>query len=230
MIPLRDDNPTRRTPVVTVALILANLAVFAYEISLPREALESFVVRMGVIPAEFTTGISLPPALPLPLTLFTSMFLHGGLMHLGGNMLYLWIFGNNIEEATGPFRFIVFYLASGLAAAFTQIAASPRSEIPMIGASGAIAGVLGAYMLLYPHARVLTLVPILFFIRIVHLPALLVLGFWFVYQIALSGMTDPHMGGVAFFAHIGGFVAGMILIWPLRRPRAGRARRVIRED
>ena len=223
MIPLHDDNPSRRPPIVTILLLLTNVAFFLYELSLPRRSLDTFIHTMGVIPAEFTSDLRLDPHIPLPLTLLTSMFLHGGAVHLAGNMLYLWIFGNNVEDATGHVRFLIFYVACGVGAAATQIGSAPGSTIPMIGASGAIAGVLGAYMLLYPRARVLTLVPILFILRLMYLPAIVVLGLWFVYQILLSGMSDPDRGGVAFFAHIGGFVAGMILIWPLRR-RGGRRR------
>ena len=229
MIPLRDDNPTRTTPFVTVALLLANIVVFIYEVLLPPEAGQALIYQMGLIPAEITTGASFHPEFPLPLTVFTSMFLHGGWFHLGSNMLFLWIFGNNIEDASGHFRFLVFYLLCGIAAAGTQVIATPASEIPMVGASGAIAGVLGAYMLLYPHARVLTLVPIFIFIRIMYLPAVVVLGLWFVLQILLSSSSRSGAGGVAFFAHIGGFVAGMILIWFFRRPRRSRPA-IVREE
>jgi membrane associated rhomboid family serine protease len=167
------------------------------------------------------TDASLPAELvrvPAAMTLLTSMFLHGGVMHLAGNMLYLWVFGNNIEDACGHVRFALFYLLCGLAAAFAQALPDPASEIPMIGASGAISGVLGAYLLLFPHARVYTLVPLglVFFTTI---KAGWLLGFWFVFQL-LSGIgSDPAQGGVAFWAHIGGFVAGMALIWPFRESR-----------
>lgn len=226
MIPLRDDNPTRSTPFLTVVLIAANVLVYLYEMTLPPDALRAFVMQLGVIPSELTVGGGGGSDLPFAATLFTSMFLHGSLMHLAGNMLYLWIFGNNIEDSAGPVRYLIFYLACGVAAAATQIAASPRSDVPMIGASGAIAGVLGAYAVLFPHARVLTLVPIFIIIRLVYLPAIVVLGLWFLYQILLSSADTPADGGVAFFAHIGGFVAGMILIWPMRRRRPARPRRV----
>ncbi len=225
MIPLKDDNPTSRPPIVTVGLIALNIIAFAYEMLLPPQARAAMIIQMGLIPAEVTSGISVGPEFPLPLTLFTSMFLHGGLLHLAGNMLYLWVFGNNVEDQTGHVRFLAFYLLCGVAAAGTQIAASPNSEIPMIGASGAIAGVLGAYMLMFPHARVLTLVPIFIFIRLMYLPAVVVLGLWFLYQILLSASAGQGAGGgVAFFAHIGGFVAGMLLIWVFRKSRARRRR------
>ncbi|HET6372199.1 MAG TPA: rhomboid family intramembrane serine protease [Candidatus Polarisedimenticolia bacterium] len=223
MIPLKDDNPTLTTPFVTVGLVILNVAAFLYQMSLPEQARVEMIMRLGVIPAAFTTDQSVHAGVPLPLTLFTSMFLHGGWMHLLGNMLYLWIFGNNIEDVVGHIGFVLFYLLCGLAAVGTQIAAGPDSSLPMIGASGAIAGVLGAYMLLFPRARVLTIVPIFIFIRMMYLPAFILLGLWFVYQILLSGAEDPIGGGVAFFAHIGGFVAGMLLIWVFRktpRPRA----------
>lgn len=190
-----------------------NILVFIYEAQLPPEALQGLIFQMGLIPAEVTTGASAA-------NLLTSMFLHGGVLHLAGNMLYLFIFGNNVEDSTGHFRFLVFYILCGLGAASMQIAASPASETPMIGASGAIAGVLGAYMLLFPKARVLTLVPIFFFIQMIHVPAIVVLGIWFVYQILLSAATPAGSGGVAFFAHIGGFVAGLVLIWIFKKPRA----------
>jgi len=223
MIPLKDDNPTRTTPFVTWGIVAANIAVFIYELGLGDEGLRVLVFRMGLIPAE-VTGAVRAGGMGLPLTPFTSMFLHGGFLHLAGNMLYLWIFGNNIEDQTGHLRFLVFYLLCGLVAAGTQVAWSPASQVPMIGASGAIAGVLGAYMLLFPRARVLTLVPIFIFIQLIYLPAILVLGIWFLYQILLSRMADPVQGGVAFYAHIGGFVGGMVLIWLFRRRRPRRGR------
>jgi membrane associated rhomboid family serine protease len=159
--------------------------------------------------------------------MLTSMFLHAGLLHLAGNMLFLWVFGNNVEDETGHFGFLIFYLICGAAAASTQIIALPRSTLPMVGASGAIAGVLGAYMVLFPRSRILTLVPIFIFVRLMYLPAVVVLGLWFLYQVLLSGtvgMGDESGGGsgggVAFYAHIGGFVCGMLLVWLFRRPRA----------
>lgn len=220
MIPLKDDNPARTFPVVTIGLLALNVLAFIYESRLPEPAQTALILQMGLIPAEITTGRPLGPEFPMLLTLFTSMFLHGGLLHLGGNMLYLYIFGKNVEDATGHFSFLIFYLLCGLLAAATQVWAAPASTVPMIGASGAIAGVLGAYMLLFPRARVLTIVPIFIFVRLMYLPAVLVLGLWFVYQILLSGSAlDGSSGGVAFFAHIGGFVAGMALIWFFRKSR-----------
>ncbi|UCE22954.1 MAG: rhomboid family intramembrane serine protease [Candidatus Aminicenantes bacterium] len=204
-IPLKDENPTQRFPVVTVVLITLNILVFLYQIFSP-EGLQYFIYRMGAIPYEIThfTTISHLPRISPPLTLLTSLFLHGSFFHLFGNMLYLWIFGNNIEDFLGPFRYILFYLLSGLGASFFHIIFHPSSRIPMIGASGAIAGVLGAYFLLYPGARVLSLV----FIWIIPVPAFFILGLWFVAQVMNIGIG----GGVAWFAHVGGFLIGIALI------------------
>lgn len=222
MIPLKDDHPSRTVPLVTVAFLAANVLVFVHEATLPAEALRAFVFRMGVVPTEIVGGAQLDRGFPAPVTLLTSMFVHGGLAHLLGNMLYLWIFGNNVEDVTGHVGFAAFYLLCGLAAAATQIAVLPGSPVPMVGASGAIAGVLGAYMVLFPRARVLTLVPIIILIRLVWLPAGLLLGLWFLMQVVMSG--GPAGAGVAFHAHIGGFVAGLVLIWIFRRrvPRSAR--------
>jgi len=226
MIPLKVHNPPRTLPVVTVGLMAINILAFVYEVGLGPEEQALLVREMGLVPAEFTAGADPGSHVPVPATLLTSMFLHASLLHLLGNMLYLWVFGNNVEDATGHLGFLVFYVGCGLAAAATQIAASPFSDVPMIGASGAIAGVLGAYMLLYPRSRVLTLVPIFIFLRLMYLPAIVVLGLWFLYQILLSGAEAPEGGGIAFFAHIGGFIAGMILVWIFRRPRDQRERRI----
>jgi rhomboid family protein len=218
MIPLHDDNPTRRQPIVTIALIVTCVLVYLWQSSLgPRQGAAA-VYSFGFIPAVVLGDATLPANLaviPAGLTLFTSMFLHGGFMHLAGNMLYLWVFGNNIEDVCGHGRYILFYLLCGSAAAFAQALPNPGSEIPMIGASGAISGVLGAYLVLFPHARVYTLVPlgIVFFARI---KAGWLLGFWFVFQL-LSGLgSSSAEGGVAFWAHVGGFLAGVPLIWLLR--------------
>ena len=220
MIPLKDDNPTQSFPAVTLLLIAANLAVFVWELLLPAAQRQEAIVRMAVIPFEITQRpFGLDRLLHNGLTLMTAMFLHGGLLHLGGNMLYLWIFGNNIEDATGHGRFLIFYLLCGIAASFAQVAAHPASKLPMVGASGAIAGVLGAYLVLFPTARVLTLMVFFFFVRVVPIPALIVLGFWLLLQLLSAG--DGVGGGVAWFAHIGGFLAGLALIVPFRskRPR-----------
>jgi membrane associated rhomboid family serine protease len=217
MIPLRDINPRRRFPLITLALILLNVVVFVYELLLPSEsALNSLVFTWGLVPYRLA---QLDPRSII--TIFTSMFMHSGFMHIAGNMLYLWIFGDNIESALGSFRFTVFYLLCGLGAALGQVLIDPASEVPMIGASGAISGVLGAYLLLYPRVEVETLLILGYFVRLVRMPALVVLGFWIILQL-FSGLASLGMdasGGVAFFAHVGGFVAGLVLVLLLRRRR-----------
>jgi membrane associated rhomboid family serine protease len=215
MIPLHDDNPTELAPVLTIGLIVACVLVFLWQNSLAEEASVRAIYSFGLIPAVLFDHVELPAALakvPTTATLFTSMFMHGGWMHLGGNLLYLWIFGNNIEDRLGHGRFIIFYLLCGIAAALAQALPDTSSQIPMVGASGAISGVLGAYLLLYPRARVLVLIPLGIIFYTVRLPALAVLGFWFVLQLISSLAAEPGQGGVAFGAHIGGFVAGMVLL------------------
>lgn len=215
MIPLRDDNPTRIKPVLTVTLIAVNCLVFLYQLSLGPRAGRLFLFQFGAIPSVIVGSAALPAhvgAVPPIASIFTSMFLHGSLLHLAGNMLYLWIFGNNIEEALGRFRFIVFYLVCGVAAAMVHIFSNVDSTIPTIGASGAISGVLGAYLMLYPRAQVLTLVPFFFFIQLVYIPAGIVLSLWFVLQLAYGSLGQAAGGGVAWWAHVGGFLAGMILV------------------
>jgi membrane associated rhomboid family serine protease len=223
MIPLRDDNPTTLKPVITVGLIVLCTLVFFWQLSLGVRA-EAVVQALGVMPAALFGNLSLPPELrqvPPALTVVTSMFLHGGWMHLIGNMLYLWIFGNNVEDAMGHGRFVLFYLLCGVVAVLAQAIPAPDSSIPMIGASGAISGVLGAYLLLYPHARVLVLIPLGYFSRMVYLPAKVVLGFWFLLQLLSTLLADPNQPGVAFGAHAGGFVAGMLLIPLFKRREIG---------
>src|SRR3989339_1220397 len=205
MIPIRDENPTRRTPYVTVLLIAANCVVFIREMMLPPELLEGFIGQFAAIPSQVMTNNPLNWV-----TLISSMFLHGGIAHLLGNMLYLWIFGNNIEDRLGHIGFTAFYLLGGIAAALTHIIMQPDSNIPMIGASGAISAVLGAYMIAYPRARIVLLIWFLLFIRFVRVTAFLVLGVWFIMQI--SGILQPSSQGIAWYAHIGGFAAGIILI------------------
>ncbi|MFQ5884591.1 MAG: rhomboid family intramembrane serine protease [Thermoplasmata archaeon] len=209
MIPLKDENPSRTFPAVTVTLIVINMVVFFYEVSLGRNV-EQFVYRMGATPYNIVhVGLSAYP------TLFTSMFIHGGWEHVLGNMLYLWIFGDNVEDFLGRIRFIIFYLFCGVVASFAHILTQAGSQIPTIGASGAISGVLGGYILLYPKARVLTLIPLGYFIRLVRLPAVAVLGMWILIQLFSGFASLPGAGargGVAFFAHIGGFVVGLVLI------------------
>ena len=218
MIPLKDENPTETFPFVTILFIVMNAAVFAYEMFLGETNIEPFVRTMAVVPVEIGRGLAVRE---YP-TLLTSLFLHGGLLHLLGNMLYLWIFGNNIEDALGHFRFILFYLLCGALASVTHIVLNASSNVPVIGASGAISGVLGAYLILYPRARVLTLVPLFFFIRIIRLPAFVIIGMWIVFQIVQglpSLAADSAGGGVAWFAHIGGFFAGIALLPLFIRPR-----------
>jgi membrane associated rhomboid family serine protease len=211
VLPLRDFIPTRRFPVVTVSIIVVNVVVFAYELLAEAGGtLEQAFYTMGVVPFEVTNNLSLAVAL----SFITSMFLHGGFMHILSNMLYLWIFGNNVEDTMGRVRFLVFYLLTGSAASLAQVLANPDSAVPTIGASGAIAGVLGAYIVLFPNARVQTLIFLGYFVRSAQLPALLVLGFWFILQLfnGLLSFGMMQMGGVAWFAHIGGFVAGLVLV------------------
>ena len=236
MFPLKDNIPTRRFPYLTVVIIVANVLVFFLfekaRLSLAGASIdESRVIEFGAIPYEIShpgTGCAPrgqelecgrgldPDGPPTILTLFSSMFMHGGILHLAGNMLFLWIFGNNIEDSMGRVRFVVFYLAGGLIALAAQTGINPTSPVPTIGASGAVAAVLGGYALLYPRARVITLILIIFFITFVELPALLVLGLWFVIQLlyGTAELAQPvgEGGGVAYFAHIGGFVFGLLLI------------------
>jgi membrane associated rhomboid family serine protease len=208
-IPLKDDNPTQRVPYVTVLLIALNCLIFFYQV-FSINGLEYSIIKMGVIPYEIThlTTISGIPRISPPLTLLTSLFIHGSLFHLLGNMLYLWIFGNNIEDHLGATRFILFYFVSGLGASMVHILFNFNSTTPVIGASGAIAGILGAYLILFPHAKVLTFVFLIFIIRIIPIPAAFVLGLWFFGQLLNVGLG----GGVAWFAHIGGFLLGIVLI------------------
>jgi len=217
MIPLRDDNPITITPVVTWALIAVNVLVFFYQVSLGPNAGQRFVFQFGAIPAVIVGERDLPAGLavvPSEMSLFTSMFLHGGWMHLIGNMWFLWIFGNNIEEAMGHVRFIVFYVLCGFLASASHIFAYPDSVIPTIGASGAIAGALGAYIMLYPRARVWTLIFLFFFIRLMYIPAWVVLGGWVFLQFLNGSMAagTQNSGGIAFWAHVGGFIAGVLLV------------------
>ncbi len=221
MIPFHDDNPTEITPVVTISFIVACVLVFLYELSLPPQFGELFFFKYGAIPAVVFGHAQLPPevgGLPAYATLITSMFLHGGWMHLIGNMLYLWIFGNNIEDVMGHRRFLVFYLLCGILAALSHAFTATDSPVPMVGASGAISGILGAYILLFPRAQVLVLIPLGFFVRLMYVPAGFVLGFWFLLQLISGSVSPGQGGGIAWFAHIGGFVVGMALIGLFKRP------------
>jgi membrane associated rhomboid family serine protease len=212
MIPLRDVIPSRTTPYITVTIIVLNGLAWMYELGVPRELLPTFLQIYGLVPAHFSGS-----------TLITSMFLHGSWSHVIGNMWYLWIFGDNVEDRLGHGRFVAFYLLCGTAAAVGQTMMAPQSLLPMIGASGAIAGVMGAYFVLYPRSRVLTLIPLFIFIRIVELPAIVLLGFWFVMQLfsagAIATTANSAGGGVAFMAHVAGFLAGVLAVFVLR-PRS----------
>ncbi|MBN2071026.1 MAG: rhomboid family intramembrane serine protease [Candidatus Krumholzibacteriota bacterium] len=222
-LPLKDINPTRNRPVITVSLIVINILAYFYQISLGHQG-QALISSLGATPFEITRLKDLTGPIgyylhaegprPIILTLFTSMFLHGSIVHLGGNMLYLWIFGNNIEDILGPLKFLLFYFLGGLTAHAMHIASDPSSLIPTIGASGAIAGILGAYLITYPRARVLTLMFLFIFIRLMVVPAYVIIIFWFVIQL-LSGFASlgGHSGGVAWFAHIGGFLGGIALIF-----------------
>ncbi len=213
MIPLKDENPSRSTPFFMVMILLANIGVFVYSWLLGEIGFAIFLSRFGAIPFELThaTDAISPTPIPLYATLLTSMFIHGDWMHLGGNMLYLWIFGNNIEDLTGHFRFVIFYLFCGVVATLAHVLSDPGSTTPMVGASGAIAGVLGAYLAAFPGARIL----VLMFYFVLRVPALIVLGAWFLIQLVNA---SGGMGGVAWYAHIVGFVVGYILIrWRKRK-------------
>lgn len=221
MIPIRDDNPVHKTPYVTILLLVVNISLFLYQMFIVGGSEgEAFWMKFGAIPFEIThfRELSTTPAYDTPFpnifTLFTSMFLHGGFMHLGGNMLYLWIFGDNIEYIMGSFRFLGFYLLTGIIAALSHIIIDPSSTTPMIGASGAISGILGAYLLKFPKARVQVLIFLFVFITTINVPAIIVLGFWFIMQLmsGYAALGQSTGGGVAWFAHIGGFIAGLILV------------------
>src|SRR4051794_807137 len=230
MLPLRDNIPTSRTPYVTYALIAVNIAVyFLWQrggLSLGDPSSAHYICQLqdyGATPREMphpseqvliATGCPNPPTASPYLTIFTAMFMHGGLLHLGGNMLFLYIFGNNVEDAMGPVKFLIFYLLGGVAALALQVVIDPSSTVPTLGASGAIAGVLGGYILLFPRARVVTVIFIVFFFTILELPAMLVLGFWFVEQalFAANDIGSSSGGGVAYFAHVGGFLFGFLTI------------------
>jgi membrane associated rhomboid family serine protease len=212
LIPYKDDNPTRTAPYLTVGIIVLNVVVFLIQVAF-RSKMELITYNYGAIPHNLVTFESRQPVHPA-LTVFSSMFMHGGLFHLGGNMLYLWIFGNNIEDRLGHVRFLIFYLFCGIFAAYSHAITNAGSTIPMIGASGAVSGILGAYLLLFPRARVHTLLILGFFITTVRIPALIVIGFWafiqFLNGIISSGLQNS--GGVAWFAHVGGFLIGLLTI------------------
>ena len=215
MIPLKDDNPTSSRPTVTYFLIGVCVVVFFMQLGSESYRTGQLFYSYGLIPSVLMGHDQLPLdlyAVPAYMTIFSSMFMHGGFMHLIGNMLYMWIFADNIEDSLGPTNFIIFYFLSGVGAAMAQVLADTSSQIPMVGASGAIGGVLGAYIINYPKAKVLVLIPFGFFSQLIKIKALYVLGFWFVLQFINSSMMSSQGGGVAYAAHIGGFVSGMILI------------------
>ena len=237
MIPLRDTVPSVRFPAVTIGLIVVNAFVFLFELSNTR-GLDAVFYQWGIVPCTFTStcppriripgGFLLLPQHPPYLTILSSMFLHGGWMHIIGNMWSLWIFGDNVEDRMGRAGFLCFYLLSGLAAGVLHIVFNPASRVPTVGASGAIAGVMGAYLLLFPYARVLTLVPVFIFLQTIELPAVFFLGFWFLTNL-LSGIgslaAHTGAGGVAWWAHIGGFLVGLLWALPLRRREARHSQR-----
>lgn len=215
MIPIYDDNPTRSFPWVTITFIVMNVATFVYELSLTAEELHGFFSVYAFTAADFFADPTSPAQL---MTLATAMFLHGGWLHLLGNMLYLWIFGNNIEDRLGRIRFVLFYLLAGAVASLVQAGFGPTSTVPLVGASGAIAGVLGGYVVLFPRARVITLIPIVFYLELAAIPAGFVIGFWFLMQVAqgVGSITAASDGsGVAWWAHVGGFAFGILTLTPL---------------
>jgi membrane associated rhomboid family serine protease len=235
MFPIRDDNPTEMFPFFTLGIIAACVAVWVLVQGggMDEQILISSVCRFGAIPGELTggSGGGLEEGLSCPYggltwtALLTSMFLHGSWMHLIGNMWFLWIFGNNVEDSMGHLRFLAFYLLTGLIAAGAHVISSPGSPVPTVGASGAISAIMGAYAVLYPRARVTTLIVLVIFIRFVALPAWVMLGYWFLIQLLSAGVQTPGGGGVAFWAHIGGFAAGVLLVIPFRNPRLVQAKR-----
>ena len=215
MIPLRDVIPSRTTPYVTIGIIVLNAVMFLWELSVGSQ-IDRFLFTFGLVPANFMWS-----------RVLTSMFVHGGWLHFGGNMLYLWIFGDNVEDRMGHGRFIVFYLLCGIAAALAQTAMAPDSPVPMVGASGAIAGVMGAYFVLYPRSRIVTLVPLFVFVQIMEVPAILFLGIWFFMQFisgvgSIATVAARNSGGVAFWAHVAGFVTGVAGVMVIRRPERQR--------
>jgi membrane associated rhomboid family serine protease len=214
VFPIGDENNGRKlTPFVNYTLIALNVLVFLYQITLPERDLYDFIYRWGAIPREISAGVDL-------FALLTSMFLHGGWLHIGGNMLFLWVFGDNIEDTMGHAKYLLFYLLSGLAAGYTQVIFDSNSGVPLVGASGAIAGVLGAYIMLYPRGNIRTLVILGFFVTVVLVPAWIMIGIWALLQFfngfAAVGVATEESGGVAYWAHVGGFVAGVLLVWLFR--------------
>lgn len=213
MIPLKDENPTQRVPYVLYGIVAFNVVLFLYNGTLRADYLNPLAGYM-LIPREVVTGVDIGVRTPIPLwmTIFTSMFMHANILHIGGNMLYLWIFGNNIEDVLGHFKFLMFYLLSGVGAAVLHIITAPMSIVPTVGASGAIAGVLGAYFYLFPRAKIISLVFFFYYVELVALPASLVLGLWIAIQVVSSLIAPSEGGGIAYTAHVGGFLTGLLLI------------------
>ncbi len=220
MIPIRDGIPTREIPLINYLLIGVNALVFLWMFLMPEAGLDTVVTQYALIPAHFTDGVTFTDIM----TIFTSMFMHAGLAHIGGNLIYLWIFGDNVEDRLGHFRYLLFYLLGGVVASLTHLATNWGSELPTVGASGAIAAVLGAYLVLFPGSRIATFIPLGFFSRLTVLPAALVLGLWFVLQLfdGVLALGGADVGGVAVWAHIGGFVAGMMMVKLLPAQRRSR--------
>jgi len=215
MIPIRDENPTHSVPIITYVLIVINIVVFIFQTMLGSYN-EQFIYQFALIPSDVSGFTSLESLS----NIFTSMFMHAGLAHIGGNMLYLWIFGDNVEDRLGSMKYLIFYIVGGVVASIAHIFTNPVSNIPTVGASGAIAAVLGAYLVLYPRQKVLTLIPLGFYMRMTMVPAFIVLGLWFILQLfsGVISLGGPDVGGVAFWAHIGGFVSGVLLGWLLKKP------------
>ena len=229
MIPLKDENPSRTIPVVNVCLILANLSVFIYQNFFVHGGVQPLFLQWGFIPYELTHTVDLAPKnlVPVPLTIFTSMFMHAGWIHFLGNMLYLWIFGDNVEDMLGHLKYLFFYLLCGASASLTHGFVNFASRIPTVGASGAVAGVLGAYVFLFPRARIRTLLFVFVFVQVISLPAIILLGYWILIQV-LSGITEfgsQTGSGIAWFAHIGGFATGLVLAVLMKKRRKKRQRR-----
>ena len=231
MIPLKDDNPTNTRPIITYCLIAICLLVFIIELSLSSYRDGTFFYSFGLIPSVLLGKLKLSQDLyviPSYITVITSMFVHGGFMHLIGNMLYMWIFADNIEESIGKIKFLIFYLLCGIGAAMAQVFTDANSQIPMVGASGAIGGILGAYLINYPKAKVLVLIPFGFFSQLIKIKAIYVLGFWFVLQFINSALSTSKGGGVAYSAHIGGFICGIILILIFNKKKIKKNKKIIK--
>lgn len=223
MIPLKDENPSQTIPVVNTLLIVANIAIFIFQHFLASADVQILFLRLGFIPYEFTRFVDKAPQalVPLPLTIFTAMFMHGGWVHLLSNMLFLWIFGDNVEDKLGHLRYLCFYVLCGVAGAICHILTNPHSQVPSIGASGAIAGVMGAYMWLFPRARIVTLLILVIFVQVVKVPAIVMIGYWILIQVlsGFAGWGSRVGGGIAWFAHVGGFAAGLLLVIIMKKGR-----------